>query len=293
MTSRKLLLVGIDGLRIDDALLPGAAPHLAAFVARGRLHPVTMEVPTISGPGWSSLLTGATHAEHGVFDNSFHGHTLHRNADFLSRAYFADQSRSTFVATSWPPIADPQGPGPIISSRTDQQRIGQHRIVIRDGETYGYRVTDGDVAAAARYAVVNEGPDASFVYLGEVDEAGHLYGGTSAEYAAAVLRVDERLGLILDALAARVERVDEDWLVGVTTDHGHLDSGGHGGAEPVLTRSFLALAHYAGASVDAATTPAPTTTTTPTAENTTEPGHDENATIQPWDVPRILLAHLA
>ncbi|MGE4622196.1 hypothetical protein [Bifidobacterium longum] len=32
---------------------------------------------------------------------------------------------------------------------------------------------------------------------------------------------------------------DEDWLVCITTDHGHLDEGGHGGADPVLRRSFF------------------------------------------------------
>jgi predicted AlkP superfamily pyrophosphatase or phosphodiesterase len=273
MTRTKLLLVGIDGLRIDDALRLETAPNLKAFIESGRLLDLTMEVPTISGPGWSSLLTGTSHSDHGVFDNTFHGHTLFRNADFLSRAYFTDQTRSTFAATSWPPIADPAGPGPIISARADQQRAGLHHLVIRDGETYGYRWADGEVMAASRLALRDAGPDASFVYLGEVDEAGHLYGGVSAEYREATLRVDAHLGILLSTVAARAEAQDEDWLVGITTDHGHVDEGGHGWADPVLTRSFLALKRYSptGAALEA------------------EPVGE----VAPGDVLGILLSHLA
>jgi predicted AlkP superfamily pyrophosphatase or phosphodiesterase len=272
MSRAKTLLVGIDGLRIDDALGLGAAPHLGAFIETGRLLDMTMEVPTISGPGWSSILTGTDHADHGVFDNTFHGHTLHRNADLLSRAYFADQTRSTFAATSWPPIADPAGPGPIIAARTDQQRAGRHRLVIRDGEVYGYRWADGEITAASRLAILDSGPDASFVYLGEVDEAGHLYGGVSDEYREATGRVDSHLGILLDAVEARAAAHDEDWLVGITTDHGHVDGGGHGGADTVLTRSFLALSRFSP-------------TGTPLAS-------DPTGEIRPRDVAGILLAHL-
>ncbi|MCU1526409.1 MAG: hypothetical protein JWP75_172 [Frondihabitans sp.] len=272
MPHPKILLVGIDGLRLDDALRLGTAPHLGAFIESGRLLGMTMEVPTISGPGWSSILTGSSHADHGVFDNTFHGHALHRNADLLSRAYFADQTRGTFAATSWPPIADPAGPGPIISARTDQQRAGLHRLVIRDGETYGYRWADGEVAAASRLAIADASPDASFVYLGEVDEAGHLYGGVSAEYREATVRVDAHLGILLTTVATRATTQDEDWLVGITTDHGHLDGGGHGGADSVLTRSFLALKRFSPSG--APLQPEPT------------------GAIRPADVLGILLAHL-
>jgi predicted AlkP superfamily pyrophosphatase or phosphodiesterase len=273
MSRAKILLVGIDGLRLDDALRLETAPHLAAFAATGRLLDMTMEVPTISGPGWSSILTGTDHHDHGVFDNTFHGHTLQRNADFLSRAYFANQTATTFAATSWPPIADPAGPGPIIAARTDQQRSGLHRLVIRDGETYGYRWGDGEITAASRLALLEAGPDASFVYLGEVDEAGHLYGGVSPEYHEATNRVDSHLGILLDAVEARAAAHDEDWLVGITTDHGHLDAGGHGGSDTVLTRSFLALKRL-GASSESPAAPA-------------------GGETRPRDVLRILLAHLA
>lgn len=242
MSAVKTLIVGIDGLRIDDALSGDAMPRLARLASDGSFAHLTMEVPTISGPGWSSLLTGAPHAAHGVFDNSFHGHTLASSADVLSRAYFADQSTTTFAASGWPPLVDPSGPGPVIATRDDQRRTGTHRVIVRDGETYGYRWADAEITAWALLALDAGAPDVSFVYLGEVDEAGHLYGGISSEYAAAMARVDAHLGRILARVGERAREHGEAWQVAVTTDHGHLDEGGHGGDEPVVRRSFLAAA---------------------------------------------------
>ncbi len=236
-----VVLIGLDGLRIDDARAGQDAPVLQAFINHGAYAAMEMEVPTISGPGWSSILTGASHTEHGVFDNSFHGHRLLDYPDFLSLAWFADRSVTTWAATSWLPLADPAGPAPVIWWRDEAQRAGRHQVMVRDGETYGYDRMDGEVVAWSRMALGSAGPRASFIYLGMVDLAGHVYGGVSEEYRAAMRRTDERLGELLGAVDERVRaHPDEKWLIAVTTDHGHLDEGGHGGSDPVLTRSFLA-----------------------------------------------------
>ena len=245
--ARKLLLIGIDGLRVDDALRsPAPAARLAAFGRAGVVLPMTMEVPTISGPGWSSLLTGVRLAEHGVVDNHFQGHRLRRCRDLLARAVDARPSCSTFAAADWPPLIDPDGPGPIIAPAPDRERAGLHHVVLRDGESRGYDPMDAEIAAAARAHLRETGPDVSFVYLGEVDEAGHRHGGTAPEYTAAIVRVDALLGGILDVVEDRAETHGEDWLVAVTTDHGHVDAGGHGGGSALERRSFLALGRFGG-----------------------------------------------
>ncbi|SDO49477.1 Type I phosphodiesterase / nucleotide pyrophosphatase [Cryobacterium flavum] len=288
MSRRKFCLIGIDGLILDRALRSEAAPNLSAFIERGRLAAMTMDVPTISGPGWSSILTGATHAEHNVFDNTFHGHTLRANADLLSRAYFADQSVTSYVASGWPPLADPAGPGPVISPRLDQQNAGVHKVIVRDGEMYGYRRADSEVADISRLYLSQGGPDASFVYLGEVDEAGHVYGGASAEYLVAVTRVDEHLGTLLHAIATRAAREDEDWLVGITTDHGHLDEGGHGGGEDVVRSSFFAVARSVGGGTDTSTGAEPRPAEAWSAEGVSLP-----ESMRPDQIAAYLLEHLA
>lgn len=232
-----LLLIGVDGLRLD-ALDTARLPALARLLG-GETTRMTMPVPTISGPGWSTLLTGASPAEHGVVDNRFLGSRLALFPDLLTRAFHADPSRTTFAAAAWPPLVDPAGVGPVIRTRDDQRRIEQHRVIARDGETWGYRTTDAEVAVFAAAALHGAGPDVSFVYFSSVDEAGHLWGARSPQYQQAAERVDEHLASLLASVEPRAA-AGEQWLVALTTDHGHLDEGGHGGGEPEVTASFVA-----------------------------------------------------
>ena len=242
MERLRLLLVGIDGLRLDLATEP-RAPHLRGLMSRGATSWMTMPVPTISGPGWATLLTGASHEEHGVVDNTFVGSRLAGIPDLLSRAFFADATRRTFAAAAWPPLVDPAGVGPVIHTRDEQRRAERHRVIVRDGETYGYRTTDAEIADFAAAGLFSFGPDVSFVYFSGVDESGHVYGAVSRQYVEAITRTDALLGRLLAAVEHRA-RQGERWMVAVTTDHGHVDRGGHGGGEPEVVTSFVARAAW-------------------------------------------------
>lgn len=57
---------------------------------------------------------------------------------------------------------------------------------------------------------------------------GHHEGVTDA-YRAAVETCDAQLRVLLAAIEARPHRESEDWTVIVVTDHGHTETGGHGG----------------------------------------------------------------
>ena len=63
--------------------------------SEGRVIPMWMTPPTDSGPGWASILTGATHEECNVWWNEFVGHDLARNPDLLSRVFFANPKART------------------------------------------------------------------------------------------------------------------------------------------------------------------------------------------------------
>ena len=236
---RKILLVGIDGLILNKAVDSGRAPTLASLKETGHFTELTMSAPTLSGPGWSTLLTGSTHAEHAVRDNWFSGHHLLIRPDLLSRAFYQDQSTTTFAAAGWPPLVDPSGVGPVIHERREQARAGQHRVISRDGETYGYQKVDAEIATAALFALEKYGPDVSFVYFCDADEAGHVYGVLGTEYLDAIARVDEHLTRLHQAIDIRARELNEEWLLVVTTDHGHLDQGGHGGETPQEVVSFV------------------------------------------------------
>lgn len=240
----KIILIGLDGLRLDVAL--AASPTLARLAAVGACTPMEMEPPTLSGPGWATLLTGTRYHDHGIVDNSFVGSRLWNHPDLLSLAFYADQRTTTFAAASWPPLVDPAGPGPVIFPRVEQQRAGKHRVLVRDGETYGYRQADAEIATLAQ-AALTLGGALGFVYLGGADEAGHLHGCMGPEYRAAIAELDRHVAGIVAAVELRAA-AGEDWLIVVTTDHGHLDEGGHGGSSPAERASFT-IAWRVGADV--------------------------------------------
>ncbi|UKA64632.1 alkaline phosphatase family protein [Arthrobacter sp. FW306-04-A] len=236
----RIMLLGIDGLRWDLAADSPSAPTLRAMAAEGELRTMVMETPTWSGPGWSSILTGTTHAEHGVVDNSFVGHKLFSKPDLLSRAFYQDQSTRTFAAAGWTPLVSPDGLGPVIHQRADQQKAGLHTVISRDGEVHGFVQIDADITDIALAALTsNKVPDVSFLYFCDVDDAGHLHGARTAQYQAALARVDRHIARVRSAVGDREEQFGENWLLVVVTDHGHLDEGGHGGDSPEERNSFV------------------------------------------------------
>lgn len=235
----KILLVGIDGLILQTALNSSRAPMLNSLKESGYFTALTMDAPTLSGPGWSTLLTGSTHAQHAVTDNRFSGHNLLYRPDLLSRAFYQDQSTTTFAAAGWPPLVDPAGVGPVIHERREQARASQHRVISRDGETYGYEKVDAEIANIAVFAMEKFGPDVSFVYFCDADEAGHTHGVVGPHYVEAIGRVDAHLTRLHNALVQRAEKLKEEWLLVLTTDHGHIDEGGHGSDSPQERASFV------------------------------------------------------
>jgi hypothetical protein len=88
----------------------------------------------------------------------------------------------------------------------------------------------------ASRALARGRPDLAQLELNAVDEAGHGWGAASPEYAKATSLVDTALG----DLAADVD-LERETLV-VTSDHGHVAAGGHGGPEPEVTLVPLVLA---------------------------------------------------
>jgi predicted AlkP superfamily pyrophosphatase or phosphodiesterase len=235
----KILLIGIDGLILKTAVDSGRAPTLKSLKESGHFTELTMDAPTLSGPGWSTLLTGSSHAQHAVVDNRFSGNNLLYRPDLLSRAYYQDQSTTTFAAAGWPPLVDPAGVGPVIHERREQARANLHRVIARDGETYGYEKVDAEIATVAVFAIEKFGPDVSFVYFCDADESGHSYGVVDSHYVEAIGRVDNHLTRLHDAIEQRVGKNREEWLIVLTTDHGHVDEGGHGSDSPQERASFV------------------------------------------------------
>ncbi|MCX5271563.1 alkaline phosphatase family protein [Streptomyces virginiae] len=222
----KVLVIGIDGAVLDRVKV-AAAPNLNGLMAQGLTARSTLYAgpmaATSSGPGWSTIATGVWPDKHGVKDNSFIGKNYAAHPDFLTRIENAEPALNTYAAADWEPITSTDQNGPIFSSKVDK------RLSLK-GDRDGYRTEDPKVAAAAAAELRDQNPDAAFVYLGEIDAAGHSYGAASQQYLDTIARVDTLVGQLLTAVKNRPTYAQENWKILVSTDHGHTDSGGHGGS---------------------------------------------------------------
>lgn len=234
----KLLLVGIDGLLFHRAMASGRAKTLSALHANSFFCDTVVDLPTVSGPSWTTFLTGMRQEVHNVSGNDFKDHRLENAPDFLTRAVTINPELITYAAAGWPPLIDPQDVGPVI-------RDGHHIRFARDGETHGYLLVDEEVFDNAHATLKNIGPNGSFVYFCGVDEAGHLFGSIDSPYYDAVERIDGYLFELVQVVTQRLEHHKEQWLIVVVTDHGHRDEGGHGGDSEQERASFI-LAHGIG-----------------------------------------------
>ncbi len=241
---RKVLLIGLDGVRVD-VLADARTPNLDALAAAGFFaDSVRTADPTVSGPCWSSMLTGVWPAKHGVLGNEFSANRYATYPDFLSRLETTDSTFSTYAVVDWPPLGSPASGGPLLSSRVD-------RIELFDGDSLGYHAADSMSVDAAVRALAEADLDAAFVYLGDIDVVGHEHGTLGPEYRAAIEWADTRVGMLVDAVRRRETFDGEDWLVIVSADHGQTDAGTHGGESAIERTVFLIVS---GSSAAAGTT---------------------------------------
>jgi predicted AlkP superfamily pyrophosphatase or phosphodiesterase len=242
----KVLLIGIDGLMLERAIKSGRASTLKSLRADSYFSEMTVDMPTVSGPSWTTLLTGFNQEVHKVIDNEYTEHNLAAAPDLLSRAKALNHSITTYAAAGWPPLIDPADVGPVIATRVVDQKLGSHRIFVRDGETNGYKTVDVEVADDAVKVIDEIGPDLSFVYFCGADEAGHLHGTLKGPYYDAIERIDTLVARMHQSVLKRHQELNENWLIVITTDHGHRDEGGHGGDSEQERASFV-IAHAIGA----------------------------------------------
>ena len=80
------------------------------------------------------------------------------------------------------------------------------------------------------------------VTLDACDYAGHGTGfsNKSPAYVQAFLDSDSYALRLIDAVKARANYADEDWLIIICTDHGGDEGGGHGSPLPAHRQVFIA-----------------------------------------------------
>lgn len=236
----KVLLVGIDGVR-PDVMAEVPTPNIDGLAVGGSFTVRTRTTtPSVSGPAWSSMLTGVWPEKHGVTDNDFTGRRFDEYPDFLTRIERANPELSTFAAIDWLPLMEVEGGSPTLSDQIDVR-------VPLDGYALGWPEADLQVTTTAVQLLNVADPDALFVYLGNPDETSHENGSIGPEYREAIVRADQHVGMLIDAIRARPTYRFENWLVVVSTDHGRRTDGGHGGDSPEEMTTFLLVSGPAAA----------------------------------------------
>jgi len=207
---KKVLFIGIDGVR-SDALNARAIPNIRELMANGTYtfdswHPGT----TMSGPSWSTMLTGVFQAKHNVRDNSYSGSRFN-DYPYISKRFkeVKPNGRAVQICT-WRPMTD---------------------LVYNDGwDQKIVPANDAAVVTTAATQLLNPNIDYLFCHLDIVDITGHGSGfnPNNPQYNAAIDSSDARVGRIVRALRNRPNYANEDWIIMLTTDHGGTGTG-HGG----------------------------------------------------------------
>ena len=232
---KKALYIGIDGTRFD-ALTKANTPNLDKLIADGIyadncliLGERYQKNDTISGPGWSTILTGVWADKHGVHDNSFKGRNYEAYPHLFTLLKRQQPNARTASFVTWAPIED------YIVSDADVHEKAEDK-------TKDYAQFDASMGAAAVKELADPELDCIFAYFGQVDETGHKHGfhPTVPQYLTAIENVDQHVGALLEALAKRETRAQEDWIIVVTSDHGGKGTGHGGGHQvPEILNSFL------------------------------------------------------
>ncbi len=239
MTRPHILFVGIDGVRYDT-LLELDTPAVDRVAAQGFLQDLQVNAagPTISGPSWSTMVSGVLPPTHRIFDNDLTDHDLARYPDFITVAARALPGLQTFAGADWEPLVSNHSGGPIFAGGgfLSDRRRGKDATADdwHDGDQQV-----ADLAAKQLAGLESEPGSITFVYQHGVDTAGHRE-GVGDRYREFIEASDRRLDQLLRVIDERPGRNSERWLIIIATDHGHLDEGGHGGDHPAERTAWIA-----------------------------------------------------
>ena len=223
-----VLVIGIDGTR-RDALKAAKTPNLDALIREGKIWRNTQilsdrptENDTVSGPGWSSFLTGVWADKHGIQDNSFKGKQVDQFPHFFARIrqHFPNAKMGSFV--DWKPIDD------------HLVRDADIRVCHEANNVDQYTANDKKLAKECSAFLSGSAPHVAMVYFGAADEAGHKDGfhPSVPRYVDAISQIDTHVGQLVKTIKSRPNYDAENWLVIVSTDHGGQGTG-HGGGHSI------------------------------------------------------------
>ena len=244
---RHVVVISVDGMRASTYVAlppPARIPNLLRLKEEGSFaEGVEGVYPTVTYPSHTTIVTGRMPAAHGIYTNlSSRQPGKNPNdwfwlADAIKVPTLWDEARQhhlTSGAVSWPVTVHaaidwnvPEVWDPTKGPTADFFYLAKFMDPLVGAELLGalgppQAGTDTDMQKTrlAVYLIKAHKPNLMLLHLDAVDEAGHQHGPLSAEAAAALERVDARIGEILATVkeAGLADSTD----VFVVSDHGFL-----------------------------------------------------------------------
>jgi len=212
--ARRVVVAIIDGLRLRDSY---GLPYLDSLRLDGIDAVASSHYPTFSRPNYVSIVTGVPPQWTGVRTNHYNAPSF---IDSIMDRVRAAGLSAGYVSNSSPGL-------PVMFTRPTADRDATSEIVAYESsfEDMQYVQWPGGFVHAARL-LLRRRHELVVMLHGAVDEIGHEHGADSEEYRDAARLAVEELRQALSTLD-----LARDTLI-IVADHGHTDSGGHGGLEP-------------------------------------------------------------
>lgn len=215
LSSQVVVIVG-DGLRVDMSKQLSSYNRLRQL---GADMIATTGQPSLSDPGAAVIASGTYQELHGVTTNWYEG--------LLKVDSIVAAAKRAGLRTG------------VAGGKGYQQLHGSNIDVGKFFDWYDTDPTryDNDVEKASKELLAMD-PKVNFffVHYSATDNMAHEYGGVSKEYTKAAQDIDKHIQNFL----ASVDLTKTTVIL--TADHGHIDTGGHGGWESVVTHVPLVMA---------------------------------------------------
>ncbi len=215
----RVIYVLIDGLRYDTSQKTEVMPFLNQLRNQGASAKMNSQTPSFSSPGYGSLLTGAW--------------------PYLSDAPAFNLEYENFYPLTQDNIFSSAKRHGLRTAASGYYWF--EKLIPADALDIGFftpeedQKADRQVVDAAIPWLESGNYDLIMIHLDQVDYAGHHEGGPLDE------RWDQAANRVDALLAEIVAELDfsKDVLV-ISSDHGHIDQGGHGGHDPItLVEPFI------------------------------------------------------
>ena len=210
--TRQLILIIIDGLSYQDS---GRLSSLNEFKNKSVYSKIEILPPTLSITSWMTYMTGAPPEVHGFISPAGDKLKYAPCENILSSAKSRTFKTAVFGHEDWKKAFD---------EYADISYYAQF-----NGNNTNIIEIDSHIMSNAISHIRHQKPEFAIIHLPGLDKTSHMFGREGHEFKVHLQKLDDILKTFLNS-----SLVNGRYVI-ITSDHGHIRKGGHGGGEPVVT----------------------------------------------------------